>query len=103
MRRAPRQVPYTTEDGSPRLLSTRAIRRGALQAMALKKVPIPALMKFSGHTNETTLKRYLDWGRTLKVEEDEAEMAAFHLAPEPLQQVPPQSGTVPSTGSLQMA
>jgi integrase len=44
-------------------LNLRAMRRGALQTMALAGVDAETLMEFSGHTNVMTLKRYLDWGR----------------------------------------
>ena len=49
-------------------LATRAVRRGALQAMATgamngRPVDVTTLMSYSGHTNEKMLKRYLDWGR----------------------------------------
>ena len=44
-------------------LSTRALRRGALQAMAMQGTDMQTLMQFSGHKNEETLKRYLNWGR----------------------------------------
>jgi hypothetical protein len=46
-------------------LNLRAMRRGALQTMALGGTPAEVLMSYSGHTNVATLKRYLDWGRLL--------------------------------------
>ena len=49
-------------------LTTRSIRRGSLQAMAMgvvtgTPVPLATLMDLAGHTQESTTKRYLDWGR----------------------------------------
>ena len=52
-------------------LNLRAMRRGSLQTMAKilseqGKSQVDALkllMSYSGHSNENTLKRYLDWGR----------------------------------------
>ena len=64
------------------ILTTRSIRRGALQTMALEKVDEATLMHFSGHTNRNTLLRYLDWGRLFAKEEEEARDASAHLQPE---------------------
>ena len=64
-------------------LNTRAIRRGALQAMAQKGIPPETLMTYSGHTNINTLKRYLDWGRHLGQEITNAKEASTLLAPSP--------------------
>jgi hypothetical protein len=47
--------------------------------MALRQVPVETLMTFSGHTNEKTLKRYLDWGRLLEVANRSGQLAAQHL------------------------
>lgn len=44
-------------------LEQRSLRRGALQAMAATGVTPPILMNFSGHSNETMLNRYLDFGK----------------------------------------
>lgn len=44
-------------------LEQRSIRRGALQLMALNGTPTTTLMRYSGHTRESTLLRYLDWGK----------------------------------------
>jgi hypothetical protein len=65
-------------------LSTRALRRGSLQALAhtlaAQGVPqsqaLEQLMSFSGHTNETTLKRYLDWGSAFPTAADQGELVA---------------------------
>lgn len=42
-------------------LEQRSIRRGALQAMALCDVDEETLMRYSGHTQVSTLRRYLNW------------------------------------------
>ena len=45
-------------------LTQRAMRRGALQALAADPtVTAATMMTFSGHKREETLRRYLDWGR----------------------------------------
>lgn len=44
-------------------LEQRSIRRGSLQAMAALKTSPAVLMNFSGHISETTLNRYLDFGK----------------------------------------
>ena len=43
-------------------MEARSVRRGALQLLAAAEVPLPTLMLFSGHTNQRTLLRYLNWG-----------------------------------------
>jgi integrase len=60
-------------------LTTRSIRRGALQAMAKNGVDEATLMHFSGHKDRNTLLRYLDWGRNFSKEEQSAHEAAQHL------------------------
>lgn len=42
-------------------LEQRSIRRGALQCMAKAGVTEETLMRFSGHTQVSTLRRYLNW------------------------------------------
>jgi integrase len=42
-------------------LEQRSIRRGALQAMAMCGVDEETLMRYSGHTQVSTLRRYLNW------------------------------------------
>lgn len=42
-------------------LEQRSIRRGALQAMAVCDVDEETLMRYSGHTQVSTLRRYLNW------------------------------------------
>lgn len=44
-------------------LTQRAVRRGALQALAAVGTDEATLMLFSGHRSVDTLRRYLDWGR----------------------------------------
>lgn len=61
-------------------LTTRSIRRGALQAMSLQGVDADTLMQFSGHKSKDTLLRYLDHGRLFAKEKENAQQAAQHLA-----------------------
>lgn len=42
-------------------LEQRSLRRGALQALALSGVSEETLMRYSGHTRVSTLRRYLNW------------------------------------------
>ena len=63
-------------------LTTRSIRRGALQAMSKEGVDEATLMHFSGHKDRNTLLRYLDYGRNFSKEEKEARAAATHLRPQ---------------------
>ena len=59
-------------------MGVRAIRRGSLQTMARNKVPEADLLIFSGHTNATTLNRYLGWGLANEEKAERAfESAAF--------------------------
>lgn len=44
-------------------LEQRSIRRGALQTMALNNVDEDTLMRYSGHTQLSTLHRYLNWNK----------------------------------------
>ena len=44
-------------------LEQRSVRRGALQTMASRGVSEEMLMRFSGHTQVSTLRRYLNWNR----------------------------------------
>lgn len=43
-------------------MEAKSIRRGSLQQMARSGTPIDILMRYSGHTREKTLLRYLNWG-----------------------------------------
>ena len=66
-------------------LSTRAIRRGALQAMALgtadlPPVPLDTLMSYAGHTRPETTRRYLDWSRLFGAGAQQERQAAAALA-----------------------
>jgi integrase len=61
--------------------TARAIRRGALQAMALQGVPLETIMVFSGHKRQATCLRYLGWGNTAEGIARQARAAAAHLAP----------------------
>ena len=47
---------------SDRRMEARSVRRGSLQTMSRAGVPLETLMRYSGHTNERTLMRYLGWG-----------------------------------------
>lgn len=48
-----------------RLLEQRSIRRGALMTLSLSPgITDSLLMEFSGHTQQATLRRYLNWGKT---------------------------------------
>ena len=59
--------------------STRAIRRGALQAMAVNGVKLETIMQYSGHKSKETCMRYLDWGRLCTNHNKAAKEAARHL------------------------
>ena len=60
-------------------LTSRSVRRGALQTMATEKTPLKTIMQFSGHKSEDTCKRYLDWGRLHFNMKENASAAAKHL------------------------
>jgi hypothetical protein len=67
-------------------LATRAVRRGALQALATgaqtgKPTDVRTLMSYSGHTSEKKLKRYLDWGRLFGEQTLAQRAAAANLQP----------------------
>ena len=62
-----------------RAFTARALRRGALQAMATKNVPHEVLMTFSGHKRDATLLRYLAWGEAAGRQAANAHAAAVHL------------------------
>ena len=59
--------------------TARALRRGALQAMAKRGVPQDTLILFSGHKRVDTLMRYLDWGESADDRGRQARAAALHL------------------------
>jgi hypothetical protein len=65
-------------------LTTRGTRRGALQAMAMgattgEKVPLETLMRYAGHLNPATTRRYLDWSRLFGQSADDMRRAAQQL------------------------
>jgi integrase len=60
-------------------LEQRSLRRGALQVMAACGVDEATLLTYSGHTNVTMLRRYLDWGRKGEAIARVARAAAAHL------------------------
>ena len=65
-------------------LSTQAIRRGSLQAMARGQMGDPVdpetLMLFSGHKSIHTLMRYLNWGKEAEALHQKTRKAAENLA-----------------------
>ncbi|PHR94983.1 MAG: hypothetical protein COA68_17750 [Oceanobacter sp.] len=62
-------------------LENRSIRRGSLQTLALSGVEESTLLDFSGHTNVSTLRRYLGWGSIGTVKHDKMVAASAGLAP----------------------
>lgn len=61
-------------------LSTRSVRRGAIQTMAMDpRVDEATLMKLSGHKRVETLHRYLDWDRINERSHFKAQQAARNL------------------------
>jgi hypothetical protein len=65
-------------------LTTRSLRRGALQAMATGQltgtpVPLETLMRIAGHLNAETTRRYLDYGRLMAVERAQEIAAVANL------------------------
>ncbi len=62
--------------------TVRAIRRGALQAMAAAGETDATLMLFSGHKSVDTLHRYLNWGAASAARTTDAFAAAQNLAPQ---------------------
>lgn len=64
-------------------LTTRSVRRGALQCIAKDpKVDEATLMKMSGHKRVETLHRYLDWDRINERSHSKVQLAARNLAKE---------------------
>ena len=64
-------------------LSSRSIRRGALQAMALNGRKLEDIMLFSGPKSKNTSLRYLDWGRCFGEGKKLSAKAAAFLSPLP--------------------
>ena len=72
-------------------LSTRSVRRGALQQMAANKsVDIEQVREMAGHNNIKTTYRYLGWGKYNEKEKTNLHKAAKLLCPPP-----PRSQTLP--------
>lgn len=68
----------------PHGLTLRSLRRGSLQQMAANGVSIQDLMVFSGHTQEKTLMRYLNFGAKYTSMINQAqEHSAFLWGPPP--------------------
>ena len=59
----------------------RSIRRGALQTMASHGTDEETLMRFSGHTQVGTLRRYLNWNTINSKVQADMEKAAASLLP----------------------
>ena len=71
-----------------KFITTRSIRRGSLQAMAMGSDDMPpvdlaTLMSYAGHLREATTKRYLDWGRLFGDAAQRQRAAAALLHPPP--------------------
>jgi integrase len=62
-----------------RTMEARSIRRGSLQTMATAGVPTADLMRYSGHTSERTLLRYLNWGAKASEMQGRMANAGVHL------------------------
>lgn len=77
-------------------LSTRSVRRGALQVMAASpKVSIEDVREMAGHTNVKTTYRYLGWGKFNEKAKMSLENAAKLLCP-----ALPKSNSRPTTTSI---
>ena len=80
-------------------LTTRSIRRGALQAMAmgtadLEPASLDTLMTYAGHTRPATTKRYLDWSRLFGEGAKLQRRAAAALVADPPAAVPAAAAAV---------
>jgi hypothetical protein len=62
-------------------MEAKSVRRGSLQAMAACGVDHKTLMLYSGHLQETTLLRYLNWGRLSNINSTTMAVAGEHLIP----------------------
>jgi integrase len=60
-------------------MEARSIRRGSLQTMAAAGVPLADLMRYSGHSSERTLLRYLNWGAKASEMQQRMATAGLHL------------------------
>ena len=56
------QIKIALRRVNPRL-EQRSLRRGALQTLAATNISDEKLLHYSGHTNVTMLRRYLDFGK----------------------------------------
>ena len=63
------------------LLEQKSMRRGSLQALAAQGVDARTLMHYSGHTQERTLNRYLNWGKESGEMRQRTTSVAHHLWP----------------------
>jgi integrase len=61
-------------------LESRSLRRGSLQTMAAAGVSEALLMEFSGHASIGMLRRYLQWGASGALRQDQMTTAALALA-----------------------
>ena len=64
------------------LLEQKSMRRGSLQQLAAQGYDARTLMHFSGHTQEKTLMRYLNWGARSGELRNRTTAAAPHLMPQ---------------------
>jgi integrase len=60
-------------------LEQRSLRRGSLQQMAAMGIPTTVLLRFSGHTSERMLFKYLGHGRFARVEQGSMLQAALKV------------------------
>jgi integrase len=70
---------YRTVDNA---MEAKSVRRGSLQTMAANGVPHDTLQRYSGHTKERTLLRYLGWGRITSSVSIQMAQAGRYLLPE---------------------
>lgn len=85
-----------------RSLEQRSIRRGSLQTMAANGVDEKTLMRFSGHTQVTTLRRYLNWNKVNSNVQALMASAAVSLIPAtmPTTPAPPPTQPQPPASSV---
>jgi integrase len=75
-------------------MTSRSIRRGALQAMSLgtettQPVDLEVLQQFAGHLRPETTRRYCDWNRLVGTARNAQTAAALALAPSSSTTAPP--------------
>jgi hypothetical protein len=82
----------------------RSIRRGMLVHLGQRGVQHQALMLLSGHKNETTLLRYLGWGRDSSIEAATSRAAQYGGGPTltlpPKRSPPAPNSALPTTASF---